>query len=101
MKKNIIVSTAAELICEDIMKMSTSKTMYPFSSDVESLENNASFIEKSLLDFLLVLLDVATLQLVSIGQAIILACRPIGNYCTLIAGVRYIDAPKVRMSIFD
>lgn len=77
-KKSRIISTAAKLIGEDILNILISRTMYPSSNHVATLDYNTSFLSKSLLEFLKVLFDEqnSSLRLVAIGQAIIQACRP-------------------------
>lgn len=77
-EKRAIIDTAAKLIKSDIKLLEATKSRYPSSSDVASLQNNLQFVPESLQLLLKGIISEKEndLKVCSIGQALIQAARP-------------------------
>lgn len=79
-RKSQEIENAAGSILEDIKSIANNKHSYPLPHEISSLEFGLSFMPQSLVKFLTIILDHNTtdqsVKVVSIGHAIIQACRP-------------------------
>lgn len=89
MDKGRVISAAAELIKADIKRIEQSKTTYPSSLEMSTLEQVMSFIPASLQLFLRTLFVGAEKEtkIGSIGQAIMQATRPRALLCPVQIGL--------------
>ena len=84
-EKAAIITAASRIIRSEIKAMAASKQAYPVPSDIESVENNNSFVPlslRALLENIFTEKDNA-LKIASIGQTIIQAVRPRVIICPL------------------
>ena len=98
-----LIEFAAKLIRTEINLLYKNKEYYPSASEISSNDENKSYLPPVLLTFLKTLIGdkLNVLKQVSIGQAIMQACRPCSLICPIPLCSRHTDSPGLWVSVPD